>query len=147
LKEGVDRKELANQQSREPSFEALSLFSLFCSRSLFETVILKKNKNFDVGHLPSACHRCIVRCFSSLLRAATAPQQQHRSVAATRAKVVPQRCRKAYCNSVATPVATVPQRRELQQRCHDACCNSAATLPRHVLQQRRSTAVTRAAAL
>jgi hypothetical protein len=58
LKEGVDRKELANQQSRETGFEALSLFSLSCSRSLFEIIEKKKKKNKKNSAL-ATCHRCL----------------------------------------------------------------------------------------
>jgi hypothetical protein len=101
------------------------LFSLCLALVLSLKLSSKKNKNFGFVALPAvavstraACHRRIVRCFPSLLQATTAPQKQRRSVAATRAKAAPQRCR-------------------------NACCNSITTLPRHVLQQRRNAPATR----
>ncbi len=85
-------------------------------------------------------HRCIVRCFPSLLQAATAPQQQRCSAAATRAKAASQRllqqCRSACCNSAATTrAATSPQ------RSRDTCCNIAAALPRRELQHYNATSL------
>jgi hypothetical protein len=66
-----------------------------------------------------------------LLRTTTAPQQQRHSVAAMRAKVAPQHCRSACCNSAAaTRAAAVLPRRVLQQR-HNAPATRAATTPQH----------------